>query len=253
LVINGRINRPDDTDVFRFEGRANETIVAEVKARRLGSPLDSKLLLTDSAGRVIAINDDSEDKGTGLNTHHADSYLTATLPANGVYFLTIADTQRKGGVDYAYRLRISPAQPDFELRIVPSSLSVRTGATVPVSVHVLRRDGFTNNITLAVRDAPTGFKLTGNTTITTQDVMKVTLTAPNNPTKEPVDLSLIGRARADSNEVERVAVPADDMMQAFLYRHLVPAQELQVAVTGRPLRSPEARPPVRPARNPVKP
>jgi len=34
-------------------------------------------------------------------------------------------------------------------------------------------------------------------------------------------------------EVLRPAVPADDMMQAFLYRHLVPAEDLEVAVSKR--------------------
>ena len=33
--------------------------------------------------------------------------------------------------------------------------------------------------------------------------------------------------------VVRTAVPADDMTQAFAYHHLVPAQELKVAVFGR--------------------
>ena len=34
-------------------------------------------------------------------------------------------------------------------------------------------------------------------------------------------------------EVRRQAVPAEDMMQAFIYRHLVPAKDWIVAVTGR--------------------
>jgi len=33
--------------------------------------------------------------------------------------------------------------------------------------------------------------------------------------------------------VTNAAVPAEDMMQAFAYRHLVPAKELDVAVSGR--------------------
>ena len=36
----------------------------------------------------------------------------------------------------------------------------------------------------------------------------------------------------EGKEVRRPAVPAEDMMQAFAYRHLVPVQELQVAVAG---------------------
>ena len=35
------------------------------------------------------------------------------------------------------------------------------------------------------------------------------------------------------HEVTRPAVPAEDMMQAFAYRHLVPAKELEVSVSGR--------------------
>ncbi|MCU0722249.1 MAG: peptidase, partial [Planctomycetes bacterium] len=50
VVVNGRVSRPGDRDRFRFEGRAGDRIVAEVAARRLGSPLDSLLRLTDPSG-----------------------------------------------------------------------------------------------------------------------------------------------------------------------------------------------------------
>jgi len=46
-------------------------------------------------------------------------------------------------------------------------------------------------------------------------------------------LSLEGRATIEGREVVRPVVPADDRMQAFFYRHLVPAQELRVAVSGQ--------------------
>ena len=62
VIVNGRIDRPGDWDVFRFEGRAGQRIVAEVRARRLDSPLDSVLKLTDAAGKRLAFNDDHEDK-----------------------------------------------------------------------------------------------------------------------------------------------------------------------------------------------
>ena len=39
-----------------------------------------------------------------------------------------------------------------------------------------------------------------------------------------------GRATIAGREVVTAAVPADDMMQAFAYRHLVPAQDLKVAL-----------------------
>ncbi len=45
LIVNGRIDRPGDGDVFRLEAREGDEIVAEVHARRLNSPLDSLLSL----------------------------------------------------------------------------------------------------------------------------------------------------------------------------------------------------------------
>jgi hypothetical protein len=45
-----------------------------------------------------------------------------------------------------------------------------------------------------------------------------------------VALHLQGRAVIGGTVIRHVAVPADDVMQAFLYRHLVPAQEFLVSV-----------------------
>ncbi|MHC4170884.1 MAG: PPC domain-containing protein, partial [Planctomycetota bacterium] len=108
IIVNGRIEEPGDWDVFRFEGRAGQEVFAEVRARRLGSPLDSVLRLTDATGKQLAINDDHEDEGAGLVTHHADSLLSVTLPADGSYFVHLGDIQQHGGAEYAYRLRIGP-------------------------------------------------------------------------------------------------------------------------------------------------
>ena len=97
IIVNGRIQRADDWDVFEITGRAGETIVAEVTARRLESPLDSFLKVTDATGKVLAFNDDNQDAGSGVNTHHADSHLMVTLPADGSYFVHLGDTTRSGG------------------------------------------------------------------------------------------------------------------------------------------------------------
>ena len=65
-----------------------------------------------------------------------------------------------------------------------------------------------------------------------QDQVRLTLTAPPTPLEEPLDLHVEGRATIQGREVVRPAVPAEDMMQAFIYHHLVPAQNLLVVVTG---------------------
>ncbi len=232
-IVNGRIDPPGDVDVFRFEGRVGDRVIAETQARRLNSPLDSVLKLTDAAGRPVAFNDDYEDKGAGLTTHHADSYLAVDLPADGTYYLQLSDAQHKGGIEYAYRLRVSPPRPDFALRIVPSSINARPGSTVPVTVYALRRDGFSNSIAIKLREAPAGFSLGGARVPMNQDKVRITLAFPANPPGETLTLNFEGQATIQGREIVRPALPAEDMMQAFAYRHLVPARELRVALSGR--------------------
>ena len=104
-------------------------------------------------------NDDYDDKGAGLMTHHADSLIAATLPADGTYYLHLGDVQHKGGAEYAYRLRISEPRPDFALLVVPSSINVRAGASVPITVYALRKDGFAGEIATHVEGRPEGIHL----------------------------------------------------------------------------------------------
>lgn len=233
IIINGRIDPPGDSDAFVFEGRAGQGVAAEVLARRLDSPLDAVLELTDPSGGRVAFNDDFEDRGRGLDTHHADSFVMAKLPSDGVYRLRLCDVQGKGGPDFGYRLRMSSPRPDFALRVVPSGLGIAAGATVPITVYAMRKDGFSGEIDLAFADAPEGLVLGGGRIPAGEDRVRITLTAPPNAVPEPVNLRIVGRAAIDGRDVVHSAVPADDRMQAFEYRHLVPAKEFKVVVSGK--------------------
>ncbi|MFH1574270.1 MAG: hypothetical protein ABIG68_09820, partial [Acidobacteriota bacterium] len=239
LIVNGRIQGPGDVDAFRFWGGAGDEVVAEVVGRRLNSPLDSLLRLIDSSGNILEWNDDYAPKdgylhtGTGLLTHHADSYLCARLPERGAYRVDLTDSQNHGGEAYAYRLRISQRQPDFALRATPSSVNVSAGRSGLICVHALRKEGFEGDIELVLKDAPAGFSLSGGRIPAGRDHVRMTLTAPPEPLDQPVVLRLEGRADIDGVTVSRPAVPSEDMMQAFLYRHLTPSKEFMVAVRGK--------------------
>jgi hypothetical protein len=232
-IVNGRITKAGSWDVFRFEGRAGQAIVAEVRARRLDSPLDSVLKLTDAGGKVIAYNDDWEDKGLGLHTHYADSLIRATLPATGTYYLHLGDAQGQGSSAHAYRLRVSAPHPDFELRVTPCSINAQPGSSLAITVYALRRDGFAGEISLLLTYSPVDFVLEGARIPATQDVVRVTLQVPTTVRPKPINLVLEGRAVIDGRKVVRVAIPAEEMMQAFIYHHLVPAKDLMVTVSGQ--------------------
>lgn len=240
-VINGRIDKPGDADVFRIDGKKGMDVVVEVQARRLRSPLDSVVHVSDEDGKVLGWNDDLMEKdgtlhlGDGLLTHHADSRVCIKLPATGPVFIRIADTQMHGGPEFAYRLRVCEARPDFELRVTPSVLNVPPGGHVPLRVHVLRNDGFNGEIQLKLENAPPGFHLDGATIPAGASQIRITLTTPPQGAGGVFTPHLTGTA----GTVTRTATAADDMMQAFLWRHLVPADEWLVCVSlGRGKRSP---------------
>jgi len=64
---------------------------------------------------------------------------------------------RGGGEEYGYRLRISAARPDFALRTVPSSITLRAkSGGGSISVYVQRKDGCTAPITITLKNPPAG-------------------------------------------------------------------------------------------------
>ena len=247
IIINGRADRPGDWDVFEVEGKAGETIVAEVYARRLGSPFDSFLKVTDAAGKIIALNDDHYDAASGLNTDHADSYVMVKLPAHGKYFIHLGDTRRHAGKEYAYRLRISLPQPDFVLRLLPSRLGIPSKGSAAVTVYAIRKDGFDGPIKLSFKDLPTGLESPGATLAAKQEVVGLALKTSLTAMEKPVNLTVVGAAKIGDREVVHEAVPTEDRMQAFLWRHMLPAETLPALVfdpSYQPLAD-RIRPPIR--------
>ncbi len=237
-LVQGRVDQPGEEDWYRFEGRAGQIVVLDVVARRAGSPLDSVVRLWDGAGNLIAWNDDySEKEGHlfltgGVQTHAADSRVRQVLQADGAYAVSIVDAQRGAGPAYFYNLRVSQPLHDFALSFVPSSMVVPSGGRVMLTVHAFRQDRFDGEIELEMLE-PSGFRLESAVIPAGASHADVTLVAPLETSTEPRELRLVGRARIAGKEVERQAGPADDCMQAFLYRHLVAARQGLVVLQPR--------------------
>ncbi|NSW56979.1 MAG: hypothetical protein HPY44_13290 [Armatimonadetes bacterium] len=225
-IINGRIEKPGERDAFRFNATRGETVVVEVYARRLGSPLDSLLRITNNAGHVLALNDDHEDKSTGLITHHADSRVSFTPTEDGTYCAVLADAQSHGGSEYGYRLHIGPPKPRFSLRIAPASVTINAGRSAPVCVYALREDGFDGAIDLALMGAPPALTLSGGRIPAGCDRVRMTLDAAFELQGSQFVLQVAGSAQIGGKMITVPAIPSQDMMQAFAYRHLVPSQAM---------------------------
>jgi hypothetical protein len=232
IIINGRIQEPGDPDFYSFHGEKGDTVSISIAARRLNSPLDSIIALSGPGLEKPVRNDDYMLKdthlhlGAGLVTHHADSYVLQELPETGTYTIELRDTQSKGGPDYAYRLRISPAQPDFMLRMEPSGVHLAPGGTAVFTVTATRQEGFEGVIAIDAINLPRGFSISHAEIPADADSTRITITAPTEMAERSVSPEIIGTAAIEGETVTHAAVPVDNRMQAFLYRHLVPAREL---------------------------
>lgn len=233
--ISGKIDRPGDVDMLCFKGRSGEQMIAEVEARSLGAPTDSLLRLLDENGQMLAFNDDYMPKeghvhtGPGLQTHYADSYLSAEFPKDGYYYLVVEDAQGAGGAAYNYRLRLSKPEPAYEVRVSPSAVNLGATGYAPLHVWVNRKDGFDGPIRIVPSEGAAGYSIQGGLIPAGENEAWVTLSGKKKKKPEHVRVDLLAVASVGANEFSKSVVPTDNSMQAFLWRHLVPAQELRVS------------------------
>lgn len=97
VTVNGEIDSIDDEDSFTFSLKKEVRLICDVTAQRMGSLLDSYLVLRDADGTEVA----NSGFGNGF-----DSLLDYTAPETGKYTLHLRDIRYKGGEGYGYRLSI---------------------------------------------------------------------------------------------------------------------------------------------------
>ncbi len=160
-VLNGRIGQPGDADVWRLACRQGETWELDLRAARLGSPLDSVLAVCDETGSELASNDD-------LATGQSDSFVRFTAPADGTYLMRVYERfSGRGGETFCYRLRVTPPPaPDYELVLQTDALTVPRGGQGKLKVECRRLGGFDGPVSLEVQGLPAGVT-TSNTEIAT--------------------------------------------------------------------------------------
>jgi hypothetical protein len=230
VVVDGRIDRPGDTDFFVFSAKKDDKLVLQVQARRLGSPMDSVLTLYDGKRNQVAENDDWNDPLEAILAHNSDSRILYTFPAAGDYYLRLRDIQGKGGEEYAYRLLLDVPHPDFKLRVAPDNPRLGVGDTTAITVAAVRHDDFAGEIKLAVEGLPAGFAASEALIASGQNEGRLTITSPAGAAPGLLSPVITGTATIGKDTVMRKAEPAESLMQAFAFTHVLPTRQLFVAV-----------------------
>jgi Bacterial pre-peptidase C-terminal domain len=231
-TINGRIQRGGDSDYFRFAAKAGQTLVIDVEARRLGSPLDGFLYLYNASGGELGRSDDNVDldPSQALLTHHADPRLVYTFPAAGDYVIRLHHVQKDGGEDFTYRLSIAPPRPDFALLVSPDNPRLTKGDTAALTARVVRKDGFGGEIVVSPRNLPPGVTASETVIPAGQELARLTVTAGPAAPAGLVALSFAGKAMINNAPVERPVEGFEEITQAFSLHHNVPTREVVLAV-----------------------
>ncbi len=98
VMVNGRLEKPADIDCYRVFCRAGQTVVFDLWADRLDSPLRGALEIVDASGRRLAA-----DRG---RLGSIDPRIDFRVPADGEYTVRVFEQTFLGGADYVYRLAI---------------------------------------------------------------------------------------------------------------------------------------------------
>lgn len=149
VVCNGRIGRPGDVDYWGVRGLKGQTLEFDLRAARLGSPLDSVIAVFDRAGKELARSDDA---------NLTDSFLRFTFPEDGQYFLQVEErVASRGSEAFAYRLRVAPpAAPNFALQLAGDTVTVNRGGETKFKMKVVRSGSMAEPIQLEFENLPPG-------------------------------------------------------------------------------------------------
>lgn len=160
FAANGIIEKPSDTDYFKFTAKKGTNYDINVYARRLRSGLDSVIDIFNANGNRIGGNDDSGS---------TDSYVRWAAPADGTFMVAVRDQLNRGNPAFTYRIEITNVAPqvltylpavtinqDQDRRMVPVPKGNRFGALVR-----FKRVDVGGDMNITAVDLPEGVTVTG--------------------------------------------------------------------------------------------
>jgi hypothetical protein len=201
VALNGIISQKGEADWFRFKAKKDQTLEVGVYARRLRSPLDSVLEIFDANGKSIASNDDSAG---------SDSYLKFTAPEDGEYLLRVKDQLGQGGVDYTYRVEITPVTPALTLsipQVARYDSQTRQYVVVPRgnrygAVISARRKDFSGDLAVSIEGLPAGLTLQADTMSSKVDALPLVFEATSDAKNDGKLLDLVAKSVGATPEVQ---------------------------------------------------
>ena len=107
VALNGIIDKPGDVDFFKVPLKKGQKVEMAGFAQALGSPLDMVIGVYNAKGGSLGANDD------GGGRRRLDSKFAVNIPADGDYFIKVADHLERGGPNFVYRIELKASEPEL--------------------------------------------------------------------------------------------------------------------------------------------
>jgi hypothetical protein len=169
----------------------------------------------------------NDDGGPGYGP---DSKLDFVAPADGEYLLHLKDVRGMEGPDFAYRLTIRDAAPDFRLKAEPENPNIPRGGSAMVTVSVAAIRDYQGPIHIEVKGLPQGVSAKPAIIPPGQDSTVVVLSAAPDA---PLDahsgpIKFVGHAEVNGHELVRTANSEGGMDASLQLASITPAPDVVV-------------------------
>lgn len=235
--ISGSFFPAADVDTFEFTAKKGDVWWVEVASERFGLPTDPSIVvqhvaadgdaekltdvveLSDIPSPVKVSSNGYSYDGPPYNAGSPDIIGKVEIKQDGVHRLQLRDLfggTRKDPRN-VYRLIVRKAQPDFALvgwalhmnlrngdrNALSKPIALRGGATIPLEVVVVRRDGFDGEIALEMDNLPDGVTAAGLKIPAGKSRGIMLITADQNAPRGLTSASFFGKATINGQEVTR--------------------------------------------------
>ena len=151
--LHGCLSTPGDRDWFAFDLTQGQKLELRGESWSLGSAADLELAIVDPTGREAQRIDDV------LLDEASFRFTTGTA---GLHKLLVRDIARDGGLDFAYRVEVRPAEPKIELTTDVAGVTVPQGSYQAIPLTIARTE-YTGPIELTLVGNPPGLRLLATT------------------------------------------------------------------------------------------
>lgn len=221
VVLNGRIERPGEVDLYRLAVQGGEEWAFELRSGELpGSSLYGVMTISAGDGALAVAGKHAGDPNpyvistTGQTATYPFVNLTVP-PGESELSVAVEDLLGRGGPAYSYRLVARKQGPDFLLSLNEPYVNIPADGSAVVNVTAERR-GYHGPIQLYVANAPDDLEVSGGHIAPTSTLGnrlprfakgQLTLTSKPGSPARLLDLVVRGKAAAQGGQALDARAP----------------------------------------------